>query len=236
MLYVPVLAMILAAPIHIATAYSITGDDVNCRSGPGTSYDSIKKYTKGSDVTVTCQSPGESIFGNSLWDKTADGCYVADYYVKTGTTGYATDKCRNGDSGNGNTSGASIVSAAQDELGIPYVWGGGGCDGPSSGGFDCSGLTQYAICKSLNFEIPRVAQDQYDSNLGTRLPRAEAKQGDLIFWGNNGNCDSGVVHVAIFIKEGWMINAARTGTPVREQAVWTSYGGEEICPYAVRFW
>ena len=36
-------------------------------------------------------------------------------------------------------SGSGIVSAAVKEEGLPYVWGGGGCNGPSSGGFDCSG-------------------------------------------------------------------------------------------------
>lgn len=35
--------------------------------------------------------------------------------------------------------GDGIVSAAVKEEGLPYVWGGGGCSGPSSGGFDCSG-------------------------------------------------------------------------------------------------
>ena len=35
--------------------------------------------------------------------------------------------------------GSSIVSAAVKEEGLPYVWGGGGCSGPSKGGFDCSG-------------------------------------------------------------------------------------------------
>lgn len=237
MLYTSLLAT-LAATIPLATAYTITADGVNCRSGPGTSNKSVKTYAKGTDVKISCQQAGESIFGNSLWDKTSDGCYVSDYYVKTGSTGYVTDKCSTGGSdggGSGSGSGADIVSAAQDELGLPYVWGGGGCNGPSSGGFDCSGLTQYAICQALKVEIPRVAQDQYDSPLGKRISRSEAKEGDLIFWGENGNCDSGVVHVGIFIKDGWMINAARTGTPVREQAIWTSYGGEEICPYAKRY-
>jgi hypothetical protein len=35
--------------------------------------------------------------------------------------------------------GATIVSYAEKEKGLPYVWGGGGCKGPSKGGFDCSG-------------------------------------------------------------------------------------------------
>ncbi|KAF9888488.1 hypothetical protein FE257_008595 [Aspergillus nanangensis] len=220
-----------------ATTYPITTDGVNCRSGAGTKYDSITKYAKDTEVNITCQLPGESISGNSLWDKTSDDCYVTDYYVKTGTTGYVADKCSTGgDNGNSTGSGADIVAAAEEEIGLPYVYGGGGCKGPTQGGFDCSGLTQFAICEALDFEIPRVAQDQYDSPLGTRLARSEAKEGDLLFWASGGKCGGSITHVGIFIKDGLMVNAAKTGTPVREQEIWTSYGGIEICPEVMRFW
>lgn len=45
-----------------------------------------------------------------------------------------------------------------------------------------------------------------------------------------------MAHVGIFVSEGRMVNAAHTGTPVREQDIWISSGGETICPDAVRFW
>lgn len=80
----------LAAP---AGAYLITGDTVNCRTGPGTSYAVKKTYTQGQDVTITCQTPGTAVNGNSIWDKTTDACYVSDYYVKTGSSGYVTGRC-----------------------------------------------------------------------------------------------------------------------------------------------
>lgn len=75
---------------------------------------------------------------------------------------------------------------------------------------------------------------QYKSSMGKHLPRSQAKPGDMIFWATGGNCDSDVAHVGIFMRDGWMVNAAHTGTPVREQAIWTSSGGESICPDAVR--
>ncbi|KAL8778170.1 MAG: hypothetical protein Q9213_007531 [Squamulea squamosa] len=131
-------------------------------------------------------------------------------------------------------SGAGIVAAAVKEEGIDYVWGGGGCSGPSKGGFDCSGLTQYAICQALHKTIPRTAQTQYHSSMGKQIPRAQAKAGDLIFWATGGDCANSVAHVGIFMRDGWMVNAAHTGTPVREQSIWTSSGGESICPNAVR--
>ncbi|KAF7131130.1 hypothetical protein CNMCM5793_004117 [Aspergillus hiratsukae] len=47
--------------------------------------------------------------------------------------------------------------------------------------------------------------------MGKRIPRAEAKEGDLLFWATGGDCKNKVAHVGIFIRPGWMINAARTG-------------------------
>ncbi|KAK2593228.1 hypothetical protein QQS21_009068 [Conoideocrella luteorostrata] len=132
--------------------------------------------------------------------------------------------------------GPGIVAAAEKMKGKPYVWGGGGCKGPTKGGFDCSGLTQYAVCQAQKKTIPRTAQTQYHSGMGKHIPRAQAKAGDMLFWGKNGDCKNNVVHVGIFVRPGWMVNAAHTGTPVREQKIWTSSGGEKICPDAVRFW
>lgn len=34
------------------------------------------------------------------------------------------------------------------EKGTKYVWGGGSCKGPTKGGYDCSGLVAYAVCKA----------------------------------------------------------------------------------------
>lgn len=83
----------LASSLAPASAYLVTGDPLNCRSGPGTSYAVKKTYPKDTDISITCQTAGPSINGNAVWDKTSDGCYVSDYYVKTGVSGYVTDKC-----------------------------------------------------------------------------------------------------------------------------------------------
>jgi lysozyme len=94
-----------------AIAYPITGSTVNCRTGPGTNYAVKKSYSKGADVTISCQTAGTSVNGNNIWDKTQDGCYVADYYVKTGTSGYVTKKC-----GGGSTCTAPKSNSATVDL------------------------------------------------------------------------------------------------------------------------
>jgi cell wall-associated NlpC family hydrolase len=135
------------------------------------------------------------------------------------------------------TRGQLVVNAAKTQKGVPYVFGGGGCKGKSHGGFDCSGLTQFAHCKALKKTIPRTAATQYSSKLGKRIARSKAQAGDLLFWAQGGRCSgSNVSHVGIFMSKGKMINAAHSGTPVREQAIWTSSGGLKICPYVMRFW
>ncbi|KAJ4321743.1 hypothetical protein N0V84_005176 [Fusarium piperis] len=79
--------------VSLASAFPITGDDVRCRNGPGTSYSIKKTFKKGTDVKITCQTTGTNIKGNNIWDKVTDGCYVSDYYVKTGSSGFITKKC-----------------------------------------------------------------------------------------------------------------------------------------------
>jgi uncharacterized protein YraI len=106
MLYHLVTALSFAATVPLAAAYPITGDGVNCRSGPGTSHAVVKSYPKGHEISIVCQAAGNDVKGDNLWDKTSDGCYVADYYVKTGSTGYVTKHCDGGsDGGSGSGSG-----------------------------------------------------------------------------------------------------------------------------------
>jgi len=105
----------LASCLTVASAYPIKGDTVNCRSGPGTSYAVKKTYKKSQDVKISCQTTGTSVSGNNLWDKTQDGCYVSDYYVKTGKDGYVAPKC-GGSSGGGGSCSAPKSNAATVNL------------------------------------------------------------------------------------------------------------------------
>ncbi|ELR04939.1 hypothetical protein GMDG_00197 [Pseudogymnoascus destructans 20631-21] len=89
-----------AALASTAAAFPIIGDS--------------KSYAKGHDVTITCQTGGTSVSGNSIWDKTSDGCYVADYYVKTGSSGYVKPKCSSG--GGGGSCSATKSNAASVDL------------------------------------------------------------------------------------------------------------------------
>lgn len=112
--------------------------------------------------------------------------------------------------------GARVVESAMNFLGLPYVWGGGNINGPSQGGFDCSGLTSYAVyaASAGKVTLPRTSETQW--SIGVERPLSQAVPGDLLFgnWGPNGPG-----HVAIYIGNGQMIHAPTTGDVVRVAAV-----------------
>ncbi|MFD4356805.1 peptidoglycan DD-metalloendopeptidase family protein [Nocardia sp. NPDC058518] len=109
---------------------------------------------------------------------------------------------------------SAIVEAAHDYLGTPYMWGGGGPSGPSGGGFDCSGLTSYAVYQASNGSItlPRTSEQQWE--MGTEVPIDQVQAGDLVFgmWSDQGLPG----HVGIAMGDGRMIHAPTTGETVKE--------------------
>ncbi|MFB7848981.1 SH3 domain-containing protein [Streptomyces sp. NPDC015184] len=73
------------------------GYRVNVRRGPGTKYGIVRTLPYGMRVPVYCQKPGERVTGpygtSNLWDNIANGQFVADAYVHTGSDGYIAPRC-----------------------------------------------------------------------------------------------------------------------------------------------
>lgn len=104
-------------------------------------------------------------------------------------------------------SGDAVVTEARRYLDVPYVWG-----GTSEDGLDCSGLVQL-VYKNLGYDLPRLSADQ--AKAGTAVASmADAQPGDLIAWDNSSR-NNGADHIAIYIGDGKMIEAPRTGLNVR---------------------
>ncbi|BDT85729.1 peptidase P60 [Nocardia cyriacigeorgica] len=121
------------------------------------------------------------------------------------------------------TRGGHAVSAASGWLGAPYVWGGGGAGGPTGGGFDCSGLTQYAIAQATNGEVilPRTTYEQIYS--GVRVHPSDVQPGDLVFPSSSFS-SRGPEHVQLAAGNGMVIEAPTFGQTV----TWSQMSSDSV--------
>jgi cell wall-associated NlpC family hydrolase len=95
----------------------------------------------------------------------------------------------------------------QSAMGTPYVWG-----GAKPGGFDCSGLLQWAWGK-LGIQIPRTTYDQWSA--GKAVPRGRLRVGDAVFFRGSDARGNLPGHVGFYIGNGKFIEAPHTGANVR---------------------
>jgi cell wall-associated NlpC family hydrolase len=111
-----------------------------------------------------------------------------------------------------------VIQRALSQRGVPFLYGGGNMAGPTRGtgpdanivGFDASGLMVYAF-GGVGIKMPRKSGDQYLA--GRKIAPAQARRGDLLFFGPNGTQS-----VAMYLGNGQMIEATEpvvVVTPVR---------------------
>ncbi|NKY53959.1 peptidoglycan DD-metalloendopeptidase family protein [Nocardia vermiculata] len=128
--------------------------------------------------------------------------------------------------------GAAIVAAARSQIGQPYVWGGGDTNGPTGGGFDCSGLTMYAIAQATHgsVSLPHYTGDTSNpGQMGQGQPvsdLSQAQPGDLVFFGSGGTAEHVGVYEGAVNGVPTMIHAPTEGQDVTEAPV--ADGGQLI--------
>ena len=124
--------------------------------------------------------------------------------------------------GSATLSGASatlldtMLRAAMSRRGMPYIWG---AAGPTS--FDCSGLVQWSFAQA-GIVMPRVAADQ--ALAGPAVPVSQLQPGDLLFYHTDPTAPTYISHVAIYLGNGWMIQAPEPGKDV--EVVPADFGNE----------
>ena len=102
---------------------------------------------------------------------------------------------------------SSVLGTALEAMGTPYKWGG---TGEADGGFDCSGLIQYAYGQH-GITLPRRSADQalhgekIEKRFDALLP------GDILTFSNGGGR---VTHVGLYLGEGKFIHSANDGVQV----------------------
>lgn len=107
-----------------------------------------------------------------------------------------------------------VIARGLSQRGVPYTYGGGNAAGPSRGigpgantvGFDASGLVQYAFA-GVGIKLPRSSGEQY--KVGRKVPPAQARRGDLIFYGPGGS-----ESVAMYLGNGQMLEATEPAVTV----------------------
>jgi cell wall-associated NlpC family hydrolase len=100
----------------------------------------------------------------------------------------------------------AMLKAAMSRRGMPYVWG---AAGPTS--FDCSGLVQWSFAQA-GLVMPRVAADQ--ALTGPAVPVSQLQPGDLLFYHTDPTAPTYISHVAVYLGNGWMIQAPQPGMDV----------------------
>ncbi|KAJ2809586.1 hypothetical protein H4S07_003179 [Coemansia furcata] len=227
-----------------ASGYAINSDVVSCRSGPGTTYGIVRTYKKGQNVSITCQTTGPSVNGDSLWDKTSDGCYVADYYVSTGTGNYVTGKCGGGEGSppSSNSSGyckavnqagldliskweGFVASPAPDPIGLPTVGYGHLCQQKNCAEVKYKfPLTKATAQQLLNDDIPKYSSC-LASYLNSRVKLNDNQWAALVSWVFNNGC--GNAQSSTLVKR---LNDGEDPDTVAEQELpkWRMAGGHVL--------
>lgn len=143
---------------------------------------------------------------------------VAEKEAPTGSTGSSSSGVNRGDTPTSSPtvsgSASSLLSYAYKFIGRPYVYG---ATGPNS--FDCSGFTSYVYRNALGIEIGRTTWNQ--AAKGQPVSYSNLQPGDLVFTNSTG-------HVGIYVGNGQMIHAPRTGETIKVGPIYKFSGARRI--------
>ena len=218
---------------HAELGYgSVTGNNVNLRSGAGTSAKKVASSDKGDKAYILGVENG---WYRVLFE--GKTCYIRSDFLalteapyenkasskspifyrggnSTGVTVSASALGSNSGSSStskpstskptGSAAGNQIVETAKKYLGVPYVYG-----GTSPKGFDCSGLVYYVL-KSHGITVSRSSAAMY--KCGKPISKSELQPGDLLFFQNT--YTTGISHVGIYAGNGQFIHSPHRGKMV----------------------
>jgi cell wall-associated NlpC family hydrolase len=114
-----------------------------------------------------------------------------------------------------------VIAAALEQVGWPYIWGG---DSHSEGGFDCSGLVDYAY-DHAGMALPGRPTAAVLWRMSAAVDRKHLQPGDLAFLYTRTRAP---YHVALYVGAGLVVVAPHSGSDVRIERLsdvpWDGYG------------
>ena len=176
--------------------------------GPGERYLAVGKLENGTALTVLDET--DSYYEIEIEGMTA---YLEKSQVKADENGCLYVSCRADAASTDVIPGvgvkqlrklrAKVLALAEEQLGVPYVYG-----GMSPSGFDCSGFVKY-IYDEMGYTINRTADTQLVS--GVEVNREDLQPGDLVFFCATTNDGAITSHVGIYAGDNQFIHAASDG-------------------------
>lgn len=100
----------------------------------------------------------------------------------------------------------AIVKQVKSKVGKKYRYG---ATGPNA--YDCSGLVQDTMKKSINKNVGRTTGAQKNKGTSVAINTKKLQEGDMLFWGSKSN----PYHSGVYIGGGKYVHAATSGAGVK---------------------
>jgi cell wall-associated NlpC family hydrolase len=92
---------------------------------------------------------------------------------------------------------ARLITFLEHWYGAPYRYG-----GETKKGIDCSAFTSMMMDSVYDIQLPRTAQNQYNST--SKIKKDDLSQGDLVFFNTTG----GISHVGVYLANNKFVHAS----------------------------
>ena len=189
-------------PTQTTTVY--TTANLNLRNGASMSASVATTVSRGTALTTTGRTTGiwtqVNYHGHNLWASRT-------YLTTTNPAPKPKPRPAPSPSVSPSSARAAIVNYAKAQVGKAYIWGG---EGPI--GFDCSGLVLKAY-QQAGIYLPHYSGSQIAR--GHRISLDEIQPGDLFAKPGGG-------HVAIYVGNGQIVEAANPRAGVRLTSIYSS--------------
>ena len=225
---------------------TVTGSNVNLRSGAGTSYNRVAQASKGDKAYILGLNNGwyKVIFGTKI-------CYIRSDYMELTEIPYENKASSNSPkfyrqgkstgtapsaaalNGSSSASGSTSSNSGSTNNSAPTGTATGAqilaeaqkylgtpyvYGGASPSGFDCSGFVYYVL-KQLGYAPYRTPADQYQQ--GTYVAKEDLQVGDIVFFANT--YGSGLSHVGIYAGNGQFIHSPNSRSTVSYSDLTSGY-------------